>query len=104
MAGLALGWAGFCCSTTIGLGQVAIPPATPTYGTADPQAATGAQPGSAPGERMGTTASTGPIVHAPVAPGIQDQDLRNLPRAEIWKPGDPVRVRPDLKRSDDKAR
>ena len=40
-----------------------------------------------------------PIVRGPVAPGVQPNDLRNLPTSEAWKPGDPVRNMPDLKES-----
>jgi hypothetical protein len=42
-----------------------------------------------------------PTVHGPVTPGVQQNDLTRSPTVEPWKPGEPVRVRPDLKKSDD---
>ena len=41
-----------------------------------------------------------PTVRAPVTPGTTNQDLRRLPRSPTWKPGDPVREVPDLRRSE----
>jgi hypothetical protein len=45
-----------------------------------------------------------PIVRGPVAPNVQPENLTNAPKVETWKPGEPVRVRPDLRRSDDKTK
>jgi len=42
-----------------------------------------------------------PVVHGPVAPGVQPNDLTDSPAVKPWKPGEPVRVRPDLKKSGD---
>ena len=42
-----------------------------------------------------------PIIQKPVKPKVREETLENLPKAEPWKPGDPIRVRPDLRRSDD---
>src|SRR4051812_48277269 len=41
-----------------------------------------------------------PNVTPPVTPKGTDQDLRDLPHSQPWKPGDPVREVPDLKQSD----
>ncbi len=40
-----------------------------------------------------------PTVQPPVPAGQSGQDLRELPAAEPWQPGDPVREVPDLRRS-----
>ena len=41
-----------------------------------------------------------PTVQPPVTPQESEKDLRKLPPSEPWKPGDPVREVPDLKRID----
>lgn len=41
-----------------------------------------------------------PTVQPPVLPQKTEEDLRKLPPSESWKPGDPVREVPDLKRSE----
>ena len=41
----------------------------------------------------------GPTVREPVTPKSIDGPAGNLKPAPQWKPGDPVRVRPDLKTS-----
>jgi hypothetical protein len=46
-----------------------------------------------------TGAVQGPIVREPVAPQSSDAPAQELTPAPQWKPGDPVRVRPDLKTS-----
>ena len=40
-----------------------------------------------------------PTVTPPVTPSETNQDLRKLPPAQPWKPGEPVREVPDLKQS-----
>jgi hypothetical protein len=39
----------------------------------------------------------GPVVHEPVKPAESSLPVEELPHAPEWKPGDPVRVRPDLR-------
>src|SRR5215831_7547595 len=46
-----------------------------------------------------TGAVQGPIVREPVAPQSSDTPVQELTPAPQWKPGEPVRVRPDLKTS-----
>lgn len=41
-----------------------------------------------------------PIVHKPIAPRVLDKDVKDLSKVKPYKPGDPVRVIPDLKESD----
>ncbi len=41
-----------------------------------------------------------PSVNRPVTPKATDRDLRTLPPSATWKPGDPVREVPDLRRSE----
>lgn len=41
----------------------------------------------------------GPVVREPVKPKSSDVPMQGLPQAPKWKPGDPVRVMPDLKSS-----
>jgi hypothetical protein len=41
----------------------------------------------------------GPIVREPVAPKSSDTPVQELTPAPQWKPGEPIRVRPDLKTS-----
>jgi hypothetical protein len=63
------------------------------------------QRSSTPDQPTGTSPKTsGPIVHEPVAPAVQPNDLRTLPPAEPRKPGDPVKERQDLQRSDGQPR
>jgi hypothetical protein len=79
------------------LQAAAAPPST----AESPPAPTDQERGSIPNGLTGFSPSTsGPIVHDPVAPGVQQNDLRNLPATELRKPGDPVKERQDLQRSD----
>ena len=56
---------------------------------------------SSPADNAGKPPITsGPIVHEPVAPSVQEKDLRSLPPAKRRKPGGPVKERKDLQRSD----
>ncbi|MEA3292209.1 MAG: hypothetical protein U9Q71_07920 [Pseudomonadota bacterium] len=41
-----------------------------------------------------------PIVKEPTAPAVMDKDLTKLPKTEPYRPGDEVRVVPDLKESE----
>lgn len=57
-----------------------------------------------PETRQETGSSPTPIIGEPVTPGLS-QDVKNLPTAEPWQPGDPTqeinpRQRPDLKTPD----
>ena len=40
-----------------------------------------------------------PVVREPVAPQVMEGSVDNLPKAKIYKEGDPVRVAPDLRES-----
>lgn len=101
---LVLGVAAFACFGWVEMQaqQATTPP--PSAGESSPAPAD-QQSGSTPDGRTGTSPSTsGPIVHEPVAAGVQQNDLRNLPPAEPRKPGDPVKERQDLQRSDGQPR
>ena len=45
------------------------------------------------------SASETPVVHPPVAPSVRPRLDTGAPSPPPWKEGDPVTVRPDLKRS-----
>ncbi len=48
----------------------------------------------------GRTLPNGSFVSDPVVPFVLDVDLRTLPPAPVWKPGDPIEVVPELVFSD----
>ncbi|MGE0641817.1 MAG: hypothetical protein AB7G12_07020 [Thermoanaerobaculia bacterium] len=57
-----------------------------------------AAPGAA--QNGGDSIPGGPFVSDPVVPFVLDVDLRDLPRAPVWKPGDPIEVVPERVFSD----
>jgi hypothetical protein len=101
---LVLGVAAFACFGVVDM-QAQQATTVPSSAGESSSAPADQQPGSTPDGRTGTSPSTsGPIVHEPVAAGVQQNDLRNLPAAEPRKPGDPVKERQDLQRSDGQPR
>lgn len=64
-------------------------------------------PGAEPEDEMQPAegeAETGPVVREPVKPKVGGRDLRAITedrKAEPWKEGEPVRVVPDLKLTED---
>ena len=51
-------------------------------------------------ENGGREVANGVFVSDPVVPYVLDVDLRTLPPAPLWQPGDPIEVVPELVYSD----
>ncbi len=60
------------------------------------------QEGSDGNEKKPKDGISKPIVRQPVAPKVMDKDVDELDKVKPYKPGDPVRVVPDLREDDSK--